>query len=41
MALVLQEAAIAIALVEKVVQEMEQIQRGQNDCDGGERWSDV
>jgi hypothetical protein len=40
-ALVLQEAGFAIGLVEEIVQEMEQIQRGQNCYDSGERLSGV
>jgi hypothetical protein len=40
-ALVSEVAAFAIGLVEEIVQEMEQIRRGQNCYDGGERCSDV
>jgi hypothetical protein len=40
-ALILEEAGFAIGLVQEIVQEMEQIQRGQNCYDNGERLSDV
>jgi hypothetical protein len=40
-ALVLEKAAFAIGLVGEIVQEMEQIRRGQSCYDGGECCSDV